>query len=108
MADKPCIFCGGACGRVCRGLGFKSSKNETDNRSAGRKPDKSPSRIAAPVDARHSGFIGGNPNGEVQAAITSLKRGRPRIGEIRAKPWLDCVPPMSKTTYYRRQKEQKK
>ncbi len=33
------------------------------------------------------------------------KRGRPRLGEERAKPWLHTLPPMSKTTYYRRQQE---
>ena len=36
---------------------------------------------------------------------TKPKRGRPRLGEQRPKPWLNCVPPMSKTTWYRRQKE---
>lgn len=35
------------------------------------------------------------------------KRGRPRIGEQRDKPWLSCIPPMSKSTWYRRQKEAK-
>jgi hypothetical protein len=43
----------------------------------------------------------------IQSGKLSLKRGRPRIGESRSKPWLDMNPPMSKTTYYRRQKEQK-
>jgi hypothetical protein len=40
--------------------------------------------------------------------VLEVKRGRPRLGESRSKPWLDCVPPMSKTTWYRRQKESKK
>jgi hypothetical protein len=32
----------------------------------------------------------------------SLKRGRPRLGEVRDKPWLKTVPPMSRATWYRR------
>ncbi len=37
-----------------------------------------------------------------------LKVGRPRKGEVRAKLWLDCDPPLSRSTWYRRQKEQTK
>jgi excinuclease UvrABC nuclease subunit len=33
------------------------------------------------------------------------KRGRPRLEEVRSKPWLNCDPPMSKTTWYRRLRE---
>jgi|SRR5882672_3450793 len=36
------------------------------------------------------------------------KRGRPRIGEVREKPWLTAEPPMSERTWYRRQREQRK
>lgn len=35
------------------------------------------------------------------------KRGRPRIGEERSKPWLEAKPPMSRSTWYRRQAEEK-
>jgi len=35
----------------------------------------------------------------------SVKRGRPRIGEVREKPWLKESPPMSRATWYRRQAE---
>jgi len=37
--------------------------------------------------------------------VRIVKRGRPRIGEVRDKPWLKEVPPMSRTTWYRRQTE---
>ena len=37
--------------------------------------------------------------------IQPIKRGRPRIGEVREKPWLKEFPPMSRTTWYRRQAE---
>ena len=36
------------------------------------------------------------------------KRGRPRIGEQRGKPWLSSVPPMSERTYRRRLSEQRR
>lgn len=35
------------------------------------------------------------------------KRGRPRLGEMRPKPWLTSDPPMSARTWYRRQKQVK-
>jgi len=38
---------------------------------------------------------------------SEAKRGRPRIGEKRSKPWEECDPPMSRATYYRRQAEKK-
>lgn len=37
--------------------------------------------------------------------IQPTKRGRPRIGEVREKPWLKEFPPMSRATWYRRQAE---
>jgi hypothetical protein len=44
-----------------------------------------------------------------QAGVASgpreLKKGRPRLGEVRDKPWEKTKPPMSKTTWYRRRKE---
>ena len=44
MSDtKPCMFCGGACGRVCKGLGFKSS----DGRGSVPPPVKSSAEKAA-------------------------------------------------------------
>ena len=77
-----------------------------DNRSAGRKPDKSPLRTAASEDAQ-LGPRSSDGISDTRAAVT-IKLGRPRAGEKRAKPWLDCKPPISKTTYWRRQKEAKK
>jgi hypothetical protein len=35
------------------------------------------------------------------------KLGRPRIGEVRDKPWLTADPPMSERTWYRRQEEKR-
>lgn len=138
MASE-CMFCGGACGRVCRGLGFNntpeasgkarkapsgkavsapapmtdpsrnsvraSTKNETDNRSAGRKPDKSPSRTAAPGDVRPRGLSVTNLIETVPAAVTNSKRGRPRIGEDATKPWIALG--LTERTYYRRRAEEK-
>ena len=40
-------------------------------------------------------------------AASSVKRGRPRVGEIRAKPWLECEPPVSKSTWYRWKREKR-
>lgn len=45
-------------------------------------------------------------NGEVASSILASparKLGRPRLGEIRDKPWEDAG--MSRTTWYRRQRE---
>lgn len=50
---------------------------------------------------------GSDPDQVGPIADAGPKLGRPRLGEKRAKPWLDTDPPMSKTTWYRRQKEQK-
>lgn len=48
----------------------------------------------------------------VEACIgpPKAKRGRPRLDEKRKdrpKPWLECVPPMSERTWYRRKAEEK-
>ena len=46
-----------------------------------------------------------------QSAITPaapIRRGRPRIGEKREKPWLTANPPMSERTWRRRQAEKAK
>lgn len=76
-------------------------KNVTDNRSAARKADKSPSRIAVAKDASPK-FGDVTP----ETAVTNpQKRGRPRIGEPpRPKPWEGTG--MSERTYYRRLKDQ--
>jgi hypothetical protein len=47
-----------------------AKRNETDNRSAARKADKSPSRTAAPEDARLRGHPEANPSMMAQAAVT--------------------------------------
>src|ERR1700688_1556884 len=137
MDQKSCQFCGGACGRVCRGLGFKSSKNEADNRSAARKADKSPPRTAAPEDARLRDRSGANPSKAAQAAVTTSdlasqrgnvpdnkhaltrnretrdqpKRGRPRI-EDRGKT-IEARQPwkaagMSRASWYERRRAEQK
>lgn len=77
-------------------------KNEVDNRSAVRKADKSPPRTTVARDAAPK-----LANDDAGTVVT-IKRGRPRIGEKRAKPWLDCDPPMSKTTWWRRRQAEKR
>lgn len=47
-----------------------AKRNETDNRSAARKADKSPSRTAAPEDARLRDHPEANPSMMAQAAVT--------------------------------------
>src|ERR1019366_3925591 len=42
---------------------------------------------------------------KVAVQTLDIKRGRPRLGEKRAKPWIAAG--MSKATYYRRQAEKK-
>jgi hypothetical protein len=49
---------------------WHAKRNETDNRSAVRKADKSPSRTAAPEDARLSGPSEATPTVRLQAAVT--------------------------------------
>jgi hypothetical protein len=39
------------------------------------------------------------------AKAPSRAKGRPRLGEVRDKPWEKTKPPMSKATWYRRRKE---
>lgn len=113
-----CIFCGGECGRVCRGLGFKrtevSSKKARNDSGGGResgpathvKSQPGPKkallgREVAPVKPNSSaGVTPGPPE--------TTKLGRPRIGEEREKPWLKCKPPMSERTWYRRRQTEKR
>ena len=54
----------------------------------------------------HDATIAGIEPGPPEAK--SRRRGRPRIGEVREKPWLTAEPPMSERTWYRRQREQRK
>ena len=81
----------------------EKKENGADNRSAGRKPDKSPRRTAAPADARLRGPSAVNPPEKVQAAVT-IRPGRPKITDPR--PWE--VEGISKRTYYRRKAESEK
>lgn len=43
--------------------------------------------------------------GRAALCFDNRKLGRPRLGEKRSKPWLECIPQMSKTTWYRRKRE---
>jgi hypothetical protein len=49
-----------------------------------------------------------SPRLETAGAVAIQKRGRPRLGEVRDKPWLRCKPPMSERTWYRRKREAEK
>lgn len=110
MASE-CIFCGGACGRVCRGLGFKNTKEAsgTTRKVPGGPLSGGPSRHAPAI--RTAGdkrpVIAAQETGRGEAGqsprLIQSKRGRPRIGEQRAKPWEAAG--MSERTWYRRQKE---
>jgi hypothetical protein len=125
-----CIFCGGNCGRVCRR--FKSSDGVRESR-----PDSTAKSVVAPqrtasvvakIEALGAGVAPGPSDakakipaidrakavtGNAQAVRHSVggeakpKLGRPRIGEVRAKPWLTADPPMSERTWYRRQEEKR-
>lgn len=62
-----------------------------------------PCRVEVPQD-----FTANPEKSRKGASRMQVKRGRPRIGEERDKPWLVAKPPMSRRTWYRRQKEQRK
>lgn len=53
-------------------------------------------QLPYPVEAREKG-----------KNLSPSRVGRPRLGEERDKPWLHTRPPMSKTTWYRRQAEKR-
>jgi hypothetical protein len=67
---------------------------------AGIKPGLSDSNSVAPTATRRAGDIGPAPVGS-----PPIKRGRPRIGEQRDKPWINLG--MSQRTWYRRQAEKR-
>jgi hypothetical protein len=71
--------------------GTRCIENSVDNRSAGRKPDKSPPRTAAPVDARLRGVTGANPSRNVQAAVTNQDWSRVTKDTARALAELNGV-----------------
>jgi hypothetical protein len=56
--------------------------SQISDRASSQKPERSKAIVPAPI-----------------------KRGRPRIGEKREKPWLTANPPMSERTWRRRQAE---
>jgi hypothetical protein len=61
------------------------------------------SHHVGPVDRKvltTTGAVAAQPAGDAKT-----KKGRPRLGEVRDKPWTKTKPPMSKTTWYRRRKE---
>lgn len=75
MADKPCIFCGGACGRVCRGLGFKKSQ--------AKEPEASGhNRLEAPKGTSHRGSSRLSAGRTAQDAAPSSDGGRVAIQEL--------------------------
>jgi hypothetical protein len=71
--------------------------------------------VCPATTAKASGFFAGLSAEQKKQALEyrgdeaiggeAKKRGRPRIGEIREKPWLTSVPPMSERTWYRRKRE---
>jgi len=67
-----CIFCGGACGRVCRGLGFKSSDGGVESRHAEFPSDRSGKLVA--TTGRKSDPAGVAP-GPSEAKKTRAPRG---------------------------------
>jgi hypothetical protein len=71
-------------------------------------------RAASPSEAKSGGGMAAKPAVRQEVGADRLtppepqsKRGRPRIGEARDKPWLDCKPAMSERTYRRRLAEQR-
>lgn len=131
-----CMFCGGSCGRVCQGLGFKKTARPSmkDHNDSGGVGESRPNErqvadglySAGCEKPKRSGECGTSAIHQVGAKVQvapqspkatlarvttsppeTTKRGRPRIGEEREKPWLKCKPPMSERTWYRRKKVSK-
>lgn len=107
-----CTFCGGACGRVCRGLGYQTKRRVRPPSSAVPRPTAAPGGDYSPLPPPEAGA-------ELRAAIeeyidaldslnasirrTSLTRLRQLVGKplrTDAKPWL--AEGISERTYYRR------
>lgn len=93
-----CTFCGGGCGRVCRGLGFKPTKD-----SGGSSKPAEEKLIGLSVPDRDS-----SPPMATVPPVPKL--GRPRLEDANktlaaTKPWVALK--MSRRTWYRRRAEKR-
>lgn len=93
---------GGESRPALKKVGIRKPRMEVDSSVASQ-------RHTAGVATGPSEANSGAPqtNATQPADYPNIKRGRPRIGETRDKPWLDAKPPMSERTWYRRQAEKR-
>lgn len=88
-------------------LSAKSSGGGVEGHASGRLGQEPPK--ARPPDPRpHDPLALGRGTQEagIKPGPSEAKRGRPRIGEVRTKPWL--AEKMSRSTWYRRKAEARK
>ena len=102
---------------VCKSNKGKQDATDT-NRSANQVRDNDPKRRDARLPVQRTdpakslpkvgagAKLSGSSGQEPIIAASSVKRGRPRIGETRDKPWIAAG--MSERTWYRRKKEKAK
>lgn len=83
--------------------------NPFEDAARGRDAPKSSDGDDASIRRGHQAKAGSDRLADAGVAPSppEIKRGRPRIGETRDKPWLDAMPPMSERTWYRRQAEKR-
>ena len=98
-------------GQANRSLQVRDAGVAPSPSEAKSEGDKVKLQVRERVPQQHASTAGGYPD-ESQSPTKALvatrsKRGRPRIGETRDKPWLSCDPPMSERTYRRRLSEQR-
>lgn len=86
--------------------GVAPGPRETNSRAASRAVERKSPLTSQQSDPERVA-IGRTGSSSLPTGANS-KRGRPRIGEQRDKPWLKAKPPMSERTWYRRRKEQEK
>ncbi|SRR6266478_3597830 len=103
MANKP--ISKAAQVRALREQRTESSGGGVESRPAARGSN-AVQPLQRPGAGAYSSRTAGVAPGPSEAK--PMKRGRPRIGEVREKPWLTAEPPMSERTWYRRQREQRK
>lgn len=93
--------------------GSKTGDGLARNNSGGRRDEAHPVGPTAMglrcSERRDNAALGQHPRAGIAPGPSEAKpkRGRPRIGEVRPKPWLECDPPMSKSSWYRRLREQR-
>jgi hypothetical protein len=97
----------------------KAASRNSSGRSDGVNPavrkEGGADRLPRPADTPAIDLVKAVAGNAVSGAachsvgVSKLKRGRPKIGEVRERPWETCDPPMSYRTWNRRQraKEQK-